>query len=130
MTEKTPAEKLRLKSGMSAALLHVPDGLATVLGLPEGVDVRVEPAGADFILDFATTQAQAEERLTELRPSMGDNTVTWMGYPKGSKAAGHDISRDTIWKFARTIGLVLNANVAIDEKWSAVRMRPIKPGEE
>ncbi len=54
----------------------------------------------------------------------GPEDLTWMAYPKGSKAAGYDISRDTIWKFAATVGLVLNANVAIDDKLSAVRMRP------
>lgn len=66
----------------------------------------------------------AEERLLALKPSIGPKTIVWMGYPKGSKAAGYDISRDTIWRFASEIGLVLNANVAIDEVWSAVRMRP------
>ena len=124
MTEKTPAEKLRLKPGMSAAFLHLPDGLHARLGVPEGVVEVADPSEADFILDFASTQAEAEERLTALAPAVRPTTVTWMAYPKGSKAAGYDISRDTIWKFAATVGLVLNANVAIDEKLSAVRMRP------
>ena len=129
MTEKTPAEKLRLKSGMKASLLHLPRELEPVLGIPEGVEKTDDVADADFVLDFATTQAEAEERLRVLRPAMREKTVAWMGYPKGSKAAGYDISRDTIWAFVKTIGLVLNANVALDEKWSAVRMRPAKPGE-
>ncbi|HSK48601.1 MAG TPA: hypothetical protein VLA05_11470 [Coriobacteriia bacterium] len=123
MPEKTVAEKLRLKPGMRAALLHVPEGLHERLAIPEGVEpVQLAP-GVDFILDFATNQAEAEERLSALKPAVGAKTVAWMGYPKGSKAAGHDISRDTIWSFAETIGLVLNANIAIDETWSAVRMR-------
>ena len=55
---------------------------------------------------------------------MGEKTVAWLAYPKGSKAAGYDLSRDTIWRFAQTIGLSLVAHVAIDETWSAVRFRP------
>ena len=129
MADKTPAEKLRLTAGMKAALLHVPVELGPALGIPESVQRVDDPGDADFILDFATTQAEAEERLRGLRPAMREKTVAWMGYPKGSKAAGYDISRDTIWAFVKTIGLVLNANVALDEKWSAVRMRPAKPGE-
>ncbi len=123
MPDKTPAEKLRLKPGMSAAFLHLPDGLKGRLGVPEDVAEVADPARADFILDFAATQAEAEERLTALAPSVGPKTVTWLAYPKGSKAAGYDVSRDTIWQFAPTVGLVLNANVAIDDKLSAVRMR-------
>ena len=125
MTEKTPAEKLRLRPGMSATFLHLPEGLRDRLGVPDTVTEIANPAEADFILDFASTQAEAERRLTALAPSVRSKTITWMAYPKGSKAAGYDISRDTIWQFVQTVGLVLNANVAIDEKLSAVRMRPL-----
>jgi hypothetical protein len=125
MSAKSPAEKLRLKPGMSATFLHLPEGLRDRLGVPEGVNEADDPVQADFILDFASTQAEAAERLTALAPSIRPGAVTWMAYPKGSKAAGYDISRDTIWQFAQTVGLVLNANVAIDDKLSAVRMRPL-----
>ena len=129
MSEKTPLEKLRLKAGMRATILHLPPELSTLLALPEGTTAEKDPAKADFVLDFATEQAEAETRLAALAPSIGERTITWMAYPKGSKAAGYDISRDTIWQFARTVGLVLNANVALDATWSAVRMRPLRPGE-
>lgn len=124
MAEKSAAEKMRLEPGMTAALLHLPEGLQDRLGIPEGVTLVDDPSQADFILDHASTQAEAEERLTALRPSVGDKTVTWMAYPKGSKPAGYDVNRDTIWRFGQTIGLILNANIAIDEQLSAVRMRP------
>jgi hypothetical protein len=109
---------------MSATFLHLPEGLQERLGIPDSITEVDDPAKADFVLDFASTQAEAEERLAALAPSMAPKTIAWMAYPKGSKAAGYDISRDTIWQFARTVGLVLNANIAIDEKLSAVRMRP------
>lgn len=91
MTETTPAEKLRLKPGMSATFLHLPEGVRERLGVPDEVTEMANPAEADFILDFASTQAEAEARLTALAPSVGPKTVTWMAYPKGSKAAGYDI---------------------------------------
>ena len=125
MTEKTAAEKMRLKPGMTAALLHVPEQMGERLGIPEGVTVTADPTSAEFILDFASNQIEAEERLRALAPLLGPGTITWMAYPKGSKAKGHDVSRDTIWQYAGTIGLVLNANIAIDDVWSAVRMRPV-----
>lgn len=129
MAEKTPAEKLRLKPGMTAAILHVPDGMRELLGVPDGVTPTTSADGADFILDFASTQTEAEERVTAFQPYVTDKTVTWLAYPKGSKAAGLDLNRDTIAEFVRTVGLVVNSIAAIDENWSAVRMRPLKPGE-
>lgn len=125
MPDKTPAEKLRLKPGMTAALLHVPDGLQERLGLPVGVTLVDDPAAAGFVLDFAEDQAGAEERLTALRPAIRDDAVVWFAYPKGAKAAGRDVSRDTIWAFVQTLGMRLVANVAIDATWSAVRLRPL-----
>ena len=125
MADKPPAEKMRLKAGMKAALLHVPPELEGVLGIPEGVTLTDALSGVDFILDVATSQAQAEERLSALKPDIGEKTLVWLAYPKGSKAAGYDISRDTVFKYAQTIGLVAVANIAIDERWSALRIRPL-----
>ena len=124
MSEKGPLQKMKLKSGMRAALLHVPEQLADKLGDREDAVSAQDPTEADFILDFAATQAEAEARLRAWASSVDDRTVAWMAYPKGSKAAGHDVNRDTLWRFAGTLGLVLVANVAVDDTWSAVRLRP------
>lgn len=126
MTDRSIAEKLKYKAGMRAYLAHVPGGVE--LGIaPE--DVVTDPADADFILVFAENQAEVEQRMRTFAPAVREKTLTWVGYPKGSKAAGRDISRDTIWRFAETVGLILNANFSIDDVWSAVRMRPRRPGE-
>lgn len=54
---------------------------------------------------------------------MRPTTLAWLAHPKGSKAAGHDLNRDTIWSYGKTIGLGFVANIAIDATWSAMRMR-------
>ncbi len=125
MAAKTLAEKLLLKPGMTTALLHVPAELDGRLGLPGDIALVDEAAGADFLLDFATTQVEAEQRLAALAPVVGAKTLAWLGYPKGSKAAGLDLSRDTIAGFARSVGLVVVAIVALGATWSAVRVRPL-----
>jgi hypothetical protein len=127
MAEKTVAEKLKLKPGMRAVVLHVPDGVD--LGLPDGATILNDAAKADFVIEFARTQSEAERRVSALADKIGDKTIFWIGYPKGSKAKGYDISRDTIGNFAPTVGLVVNANFSIDDVWSAVRARPLRTGE-
>ena len=107
-----------------AALLHTPRDLRERLGVPDGVALVDDPADADLILDVATTQAEAEAALTRLTPHISSATLAWLAYPKGSRAAGHDLSRDTVWRFARTVSLTLVANVSIDGTWSALRIRP------
>ena len=123
MTERTPAQKMFMKPGMRVALLHVPDGLEDALGIVDGAIPVETPNEADFVLDFATSQAEGESRIRALKPHIGDKTLAWIAYPKGSKAAGYDISRDTVFAYAQTIGLVAVANIAIDDTWSALRIR-------
>jgi len=124
MAMRTPAEKMRCKPGLSVALLHAPEGMREALGFPENVTLTDDPGAAAFILAFATTQAEAEATLTDLAPLVRDATLTWVAYPKGSRAGGRDLSRDTVWRFAPSVGLTLVANVAIDETWSALRLKP------
>lgn len=137
----SPYTKLRLKPGMAAFVYAVPDELRAVLSLPADVgNLSGDASGdhpsdlaaladAEFALTFARNQSEAVRRITELKPAILSGAVVWIAYPKGSKAAGYDVSRDTIWSAANEAGSVLNANVAIDEKWSAVRIRTAKPGE-
>jgi len=52
--------------------------------------------------------------------------VLWVAYPKGNKS---DTDRDTLWPIVGEYGLKPNAQVAVDEVWSALRFRPPKEGE-
>ncbi len=115
---------MRLKPGMTAALLHMPTDLRERLGVPAGVVLVDDPADAEFVLDVVTTEAEAEAALTALAPHISSTMLAWLAYPKSSKAAGHDLSRDTVWRSARTVSLTLVANVSVDETWSALRIRP------
>jgi hypothetical protein len=126
VTDRTTAEKLKFRPGMSAALLYAPEDVD--LGLPVG-SLTGDASSADFVVVFAATQAEAEQRITAMAASVSDKSVAWVGYPKGSKAAGHDLSRDTIARFAPSVGLIVNANFSIDDTWSALRLRPRRPGD-
>jgi hypothetical protein len=52
--------------------------------------------------------------------------VLWFAYPKGGRA---DINRDTLWPLVATHGLRPITQVAIDDTWSALRFRPLRPDE-
>lgn len=124
MTEKTAAEKMRIKPGTTIALLHTPEGFAELLGLPEGVRVASGADGADTVIAFAGTQAEVEERLPAMLKAATAKTALWVVYPKGSKAAGLDVSRDTIWPFAESLGMRPVGMVSVDGRWSGFRLKP------
>jgi hypothetical protein len=50
----------------------------------------------------------------------------WIAYPKGGRA---DINRDSLWPRLAAHGLRPITQVAIDETWSGLRFRPLRPDE-
>lgn len=76
MSDKTPAQKLGLKPGMRAALLHFPEGLE--LGLPSGIEVVGDIREVDFALEFAMAQAPAVSRLEALAADLPPNAIAWI----------------------------------------------------
>jgi hypothetical protein len=52
--------------------------------------------------------------------------VFWVAYPKANRA---DLNRDTLWPVLGEYGMRPISQVAVDEVWSALRFRPLKPGE-
>jgi hypothetical protein len=49
--------------------------------------------------------------------------LLWISYPKGAARIKSDITRDPIWRTARTLGLEGVAMVAVDDTWSAMRLK-------
>ena len=52
--------------------------------------------------------------------------VFWVAYPKANRA---DLNRDTLWPVLGEYGMRPISQVAVGEVWSALRFRPLKPGE-
>lgn len=50
----------------------------------------------------------------------------WFIHPKGGAA---ELNRDSLWLILERHGWKPTANVAFNEVYSAVRARPMKPGE-
>jgi hypothetical protein len=117
------AQKLQIKPGRSLLLVNPPAGSADLLGdLPAG-SLR-EEAPADIVLLFVRSRAELEDHLAAAAAALSPGGILWAAYPKGtSKTLKADINRDSINAYAQTRGLQGVAMVAIDEDWSALRLK-------
>ena len=125
MTEKTVAEKARIKPGTTIAVLNQVPGIVESLGLPEGVDF-VEPGEAQLVFLFVNTRAELERQMPEAVAGLAPGAAIWVFYRKGSKSAGMDMNRDSIWAIAEKMSMRPLGLVGIDDTWSAFRLRPAK----
>ncbi len=123
MSERSVAEKARIKPGTRIAVLHRVPGVVESLGLPEDVTF-VEPADAQLVFLFVNTRAELESQLPPVVERLAPGAAIWVFYRKGSKAAGLDMNRDSIWAIAERMEMRPLGLVGIDDTWSAFRLRP------
>jgi hypothetical protein len=122
---KTIAEKLQIKPN-TTVWLSDPAHLALLTPMPDGVRETDTLATASTAVLFAEDAANAQNLLAEHAADLGKPAAFWVAYPKGNKS---DINRDSLWPIVVEFGLRPNSQVAIDDRWSALRFRPDRPGE-
>ena len=119
---KTIAEKLLIKPH-TTVWLSDPAHLPLLAPIPEGVREVETLATASTAVLFADSAAGAREQLGKHTADLAKPGVFWVAYPKGNKA---DINRDSLWPIVADFDMRPNSQVAIDDRWSALRVRARK----
>jgi hypothetical protein len=122
---KSIAEKLLIKQG-TTVFVWPPARLALIGELPDGVRVTDGMAASTGAILFVDDAATARAAFEAHRDHLSQPAFLWICYPKGGRA---DINRDTLWPMLTPYGLRPITQIAIDETWSALRFRPLAPGE-
>lgn len=123
---RTVAEKLLVKPGDALSVDGATEAERALLEpLPEDV-AAAAPAEAAVAVVFVRTRAELLERFAAHLPALGGARAVWFLYPKGGRA---DVNRDVIMRETGAFGWRPISNVAVDEVWSAVRVRPLADGE-
>jgi hypothetical protein len=111
-------QKLFVKGG-TVSLVNAPAGYDKMFaGSPAKVSTRAGGA-ADVVLMFAKDVGQLETTLPRVIGGMGPTTTLWIAYRKGGK----ELHRDTLQKLVGAHGYTGVALVAVDDVWSALRVK-------
>ena len=125
MSARSVAEKLLIKPHTAVWLSHRAR-LGLIEPLPAGVRLVDGPAGATTALVFADDAGSLRDILAAHRDQLARPVTLWVAYPKANRT---DLTRDTLWPLLAAHGLRPIGQVAVDAVWSALRFRPLKPGE-
>lgn len=126
MSTKSVAEKLQIKAGMAIWLSH-PDRVERLGALPAGAYLVAELGQAALAVIFADSAAPLRTLLEAHRGELALPGILWVAYPKANRA---DINRDTLWPILAEYGMRPVMQVAVDDVWSALRFRMLRPGEK
>jgi hypothetical protein len=123
MSDKPVAERLQVKGERRLAVVGASAALETTVGAAKA---RADLARADVVLLFAADRAGLETKLPDVLKTMQDAAILWVAYPKLSSGLAADLSRDIIHALAPKYGLDTVSQIAIDEDWSALRLKRVK----
>jgi hypothetical protein len=124
MSDKSLAQKLAIKEGFQVLLVRAPEGYAERLGpLPAGASLNTPAGPYDVVQLFVATQRELEATLPPLLLLLKPKGYIWVTWHKGGSRVKGEVTRDTIWPFSATIGLQPVSNIAVDDDWSALRLK-------
>ena len=120
------AKKLQIKPGKSWLFYNAPDNyLAALEPLPDNVTATFKPGGnIDGVHIFVVDSADLAKSLLVVAPLFKPDTVIWATYPKKASGIKTDLEMTRSWDETAKYGLRTVASAAIDENWTAVRLRP------
>ena len=127
MSEKTVAQKLGLKPGKTLLVRQQPHDVAALIGaLPSAARlVTAETKPCALILIFAEDKAALVKGLSDCKLLLEPGGVLWVAYIKGTSTRKTDTNRNSIRDYVATIGLDTVSQIAIDDDWSALRLKVV-----
>jgi hypothetical protein len=119
------AKKLLIRPGDRVLVTNAPPATDTLLApLPDGART-VTAQAADVTLTFAADDAAFRAAIPALRDHARAARAAWIAYPKLSSKVAGTLSRDVIRNvLEETTDIMPVTQVALDETWSALRVRP------
>ncbi len=120
MSDKPVAERLQVKGERRLCVIGAFAALDKVVGAKKA---RAEVGEADVVLLIVPDRAGLDAKLPALLKTMPKTAILWVAYPKLTSKLAGDLSRDVIHKLAPKHGLDTVAQIAIDDDWSALRLK-------
>ena len=128
MAEKSLAQKMKLKPGARAAVIHAPDGY--LQELKHDADISQKLSGQfDWIQIFVQNKKDLDSLAPQAAQALKADSILWISFPKGTSKIQTDLTRDKGWDVVRSLDLKWITLISVNETWSAFSLRPYKAGE-
>jgi hypothetical protein len=126
MGAKSTAEKLLIRPDSTVWSSHA-ERIELIEPLPQDVRVVDSLKHATTALVFGDNAESLRESVAAHAGQLAEPQNLWIAYPKGNRT---DMNRDTLWPIVVPCGVRPIGQISVNEVWSAMRFRPLKPGEQ
>jgi hypothetical protein len=123
MSEKTIAERMQVKGERCLAVIGASAAVDRKIGVEKQ---RCDISRADVVLLFVPNRARLASSLPDVLKEVSKSSILWIAYPKLTSTRAADLSRDVVRELTGKSGLDTVSQIAIDEDWSAMRVKRIR----
>jgi len=110
-----------------------PSCAATAINAPSNYPMEkdfnwVDRGRADFVHVFVDSRDQFTALFPQAKAAFKEDGLFWVSYPKSTGKKTYDINRDSLWGLLMAAGFHPVSQVALDEEWSALRVKRNETG--
>lgn len=122
--ESTLLKKLQIKSGFKVSIVNAPENFTSIISaIPSDIEFSFDSKiSFDALLIFAISKADLIAALKQ--ETIGIKTVCWIFYPKAKSKLASDLNLMQNWEDLKTFNLTPCGSAAIDDTWTALRIKP------
>ena len=129
MAESPLAKKMKLKSGLKAAIINAPENYVDTLRHDTALSPTLN-GKFDWIQIFVRNKAEMDGLAPKAAKALKPQAILWISFPKGTSKIQTDLTRDKGWDSIQKLDLKWVHLVSVNDTWSAFALRPYKEGEE
>jgi hypothetical protein len=121
---QTLFEKLQLEDEKNLLIQGLPSSIEkqfNKLSFAKNMTPLLKSRKIDFALVFAVSENQLNGILTDVMPSLKDQSKFWVAYPKSTSKIVTDLNRERSWNRLTCDGYESIERVELDHVWSAMR---------
>ena len=129
MLESPIAKKMKLKSGLKAAVINAPENYVDMLKHDTALSPTLN-GKFDWIQIFVRNKAELDVLAPKAAKALRPESMLWISFPKGTSRIQTDLTRDKGWESLQALDLKWITLVSVNETWSAFALRPYRDGEK
>lgn len=118
-------KKLQIKPGHTVCVCNPPVDFDEIIGeVPAEITIAKDTPSFNALLIFAVTKADMVAAIEAKRAQLLEQTICWIIYPKTRSKIASDLNLMQSWEELKTHQLAPCASAAINEVWTAIRIKP------
>jgi len=129
MAESPLAKKMKLKSGLKAAVINAPENYVDTLKHDTALSPTLN-GKFDWVQIFVRTKAEMDALAPKATKALKPESILCISFPKGTSKIQTDLTRDKGWDSLQELDLKWVNLVSVNDTWSAFALRPYKEGEK